>query len=45
MKFVDSKSTLNPPVVYAIDRSKAVVLVLFLLFVWLCGFLLLAVSC
>ena len=38
MKFVDNKNTLNPPVVYAIDHSKEVVLVLFLLFVWLCGF-------
>ena len=30
MKFVDSKSALKPPVVYATERSKAVVLVLFL---------------
>ena len=31
VKFVDSKSVLNPRVVYATDRSKAVVPVLFLL--------------
>ena len=29
-----SKNALNPPVVYSTDRSKAVVLVLFLLFVF-----------
>ena len=33
MKFVDSKSALTSPVVYATDRSEARVLV-----VWLCGF-------
>ena len=33
VKLAGCKSTLNPPVVYSIDRSKAVVLVLFLLFV------------
>ena len=38
VKFVDSKSALSPSVVYATDRSKAVVLVPFLFFVWLCGF-------
>ena len=32
-KLVGCKSALNPLVVYSIDRSKAVVLVLFLLFV------------
>ena len=38
-KYVDSKSALNPtPVVYATDRSKAVVLVLYVMFVRLCGF-------
>ena len=31
MKFVDSLRSLNPPVVYATDRSKAVVPVLFLI--------------
>ena len=38
MKIVDSKSDLNPTVVYATDRSKTVVLVLILFFVWLCLF-------
>ena len=39
MEFDDSKSALTPtPAVYATDRSKAVVLVLFLFFVLLCGF-------
>ena len=33
VKLVSCKSALNPPVVYSTDRSKAVVLVLFLLFV------------
>ena len=33
------KSALNPSVVYSTDRSKAVILVLFLLFVALCSFL------
>ena len=33
MKLAGRKSALNPPVVYSTDRSKAVVLVLFLLFV------------
>ena len=37
MKFVDNKSALNPPVVYATDSSKAVVPMLFLFFMalWL----------
>ena len=33
MKFVSCKSALNPPLVYSTDRSKAVVLVIVLLFV------------
>ena len=33
VKLVSCKSALNPPVVYSTDRSKAVVMVLFLLFV------------
>ena len=33
VKLASFKSALNPPVVYSTDRSKAVVLVLFLLFV------------
>ena len=33
MKLASFKSALNPPVVYSTDRSKAVVLVLFLIFV------------
>ena len=33
VKLASCKSALNPPVVYSTDRSKAVVLVLFLLFV------------
>ena len=33
VKLASCKSTLNPPVVYSIDRSKAVVPVLLLLFV------------
>ena len=28
----------KPPVVYATDRSEAVVLMLVLIFMWLCGF-------
>ena len=35
MKFVDSYNYFNPPAVYATDRSKAVVPVLFLI---LCSF-------
>ena len=38
MKLVGCKSALNPSVVYSTDRSKAVVRVLFLLFVALCSF-------
>ena len=34
MKLAGRKSALNHPVVYSTDRSKAVVLVLFLLFVF-----------
>ena len=39
VKLVSCKSALNPPAVYSIDRSKAVVPVLFLLFValWFAG--------
>ena len=33
VKLASCKSALNPPVVFSTDRSKAVVLVLFLLFV------------
>ena len=33
VKLASCKSALNPPVVYSIDRAKAVVLVLVLLFV------------
>ena len=33
MKFASCKSALNPPMVYSIDHSKAVVLILVLLFV------------
>ena len=33
VKLASCKSALNPPVVYSTDRSKVVVLVLFLLFV------------
>ena len=33
VKLARCKSALNPPVVFSTDRSKAVVLVLFLLFV------------
>ena len=33
VKLASRKGALNPPVVYSTDRSKAVVLVLFLLFV------------
>ena len=33
VKLASCKSALNPPVVYSTDRSKAVVLVFFLLFV------------
>ena len=33
MKLASCKSALNPPVVFSTDRSKAVVLVLFLLVV------------
>ena len=33
VKLASCKSALNPPVIYSIDRSKAVVLVLVLLFV------------
>ena len=36
MKFVDSQNSFKPPVVYATDRSKAVVPVLFLI---LCSFM------
>ena len=35
VKLASCKSALNPPVVFSTDRSKAVVLVLFLLFVTL----------
>ena len=38
VKLASCKSTLNPPVVFSTDRSKAVVLVLFLLFVALSVF-------
>ena len=38
VKLVGSKSALNATVVYSTDCSKAVVLVLFLLFVALCSF-------
>ena len=38
VKLAGRKSALNAPVVYSIDRTKAVVLVLFLLFVALCSF-------
>ena len=38
VKLAGRKSALNPPVIYSTDRSKAVVLVLFLLFVALCSF-------
>ena len=38
MKLAGCKSTLNLTVVYSTDRSKAVVLVLFLLFIALCSF-------
>ena len=38
MNFAGRKSALNPPVVHSTDRSKAVVLVLFLLLVALCSF-------
>ena len=38
VKLAGYKSTLNPTVVYSTDRSKAVVLVLFLLFIALCSF-------
>ena len=38
MKLAGRKSVLNPPIVYSTDRSKAVVLVLFLFFVALCSF-------
>ena len=38
VKLASCKSALNPsPVVYSTDRSKAVVLVLFLLFIALCS--------
>ena len=37
MKLAGCKSFLNPAVVYSADRSKAVVLVLFLLFPALCS--------
>ena len=39
VKLASCKSALNPPVVYSTDRSKAVVLMLFLLFVALCSFM------
>ena len=42
--FVDSKISLNPGVVYATDRSKAVVSVLFLFYVAL-WFILRGASC
>ena len=42
VKLAGCKSVLNPPVVYTTDRSKGVVLVLFLLFVALCSFIVLA---
>ena len=49
VKLASCKSTLNPPVVYSTDRSKAMVPVLVLLFValWfiLRGYLLLFCSC
>ena len=38
MKLASCKNALNSPVVYSTDRPKAVVLVLFLLFVALCSF-------
>ena len=38
VKLASCRSALNPPVVYSTDRSKAVVLVLILLFVALCSF-------
>ena len=38
MTFVDSKGALNPPIVYSTNRSKAVILVFFLFFLWLCSF-------
>ena len=37
VKLAGCKSALNPRLVYSTDRSKAVVLVLFLLFVALCN--------
>ena len=42
VKLASGKSALNPPVVYSTDRSKVVVLVLFLLFVALSFFFLYA---
>ena len=39
VKLASCKSTLNPPVVFSTDRFKAVVLVLFLLFLALSFFL------
>ena len=45
VKLASCKSTLKPPVVFCTDRSKAVVLVLFLLFVALSVFLLLFFFC
>ena len=38
VKLASCKSALNTPVVYSTDRSKATVLVLFLLFVARCSF-------
>ena len=42
VKLASYKSALNTPVVYSTGRSKAVVLVLFLLFVVHCSFVVLA---
>ena len=39
VKLASCKSALNPPVVFSTDRSKAVVLVLYLLFVALSFFI------
>ena len=44
MKLASCKSALNPPVVYSTDRSKAVVPVLVLLFVF-CGLFYEAICC